>query len=60
MEASNLLTIKEVAKILRVSPGTIYGWRHRKYGPRAVELSPGTPRYEKTEVFRWLKARTGQ
>jgi predicted DNA-binding transcriptional regulator AlpA len=54
-----LLTTEEVAKALRVDPSTLSRWRSRGTGPRAVWLSPGSPRYRSEDVSAWLQRAAG-
>jgi predicted DNA-binding transcriptional regulator AlpA len=38
-----------------VAPGTIYQWRHRGYGPRAIRVG-GALRWRPSDVDAWLEA----
>ena len=49
----NLLTTKEVANLLRVSPGTIYSWRHRHVGPPAVRVGKHL-RWRAEDISAWV------
>jgi predicted DNA-binding transcriptional regulator AlpA len=49
-----LLTSREVAAILRVSPSTLSRWRDRGEGPAWVDLG-GMPRYQLDEIRSWVK-----
>jgi len=49
-----LLTIKEVAEIVRVPEATLRYWRHLGTGPRSFRIGRSV-RYWKTEVALWLE-----
>jgi excisionase family DNA binding protein len=46
------LTVKEVAARLRRPVQTLYGWRHRGYGPKGTRMGSRLL-YRRTEVERW-------
>ena len=49
-----LLTVEDLATFLQVPTRTIYQWRHRNQGPRA--LKAGTlVRYSMKDVLKWLE-----
>ena len=48
-----LLTIGEVADILRVPVATLRYWRHLGTGPRSFKIGRGV-RYLRSEVTRWF------
>ena len=51
-----LLTVKDVATIARVSYGTVYRWRYLGLGPPSVH--PGrSVRYRRADVYAWLDHR---
>ena len=50
-----LLTSREVAVALQVSPATLCRWRQTGHGPRVVWLSPYAPRYRPEDVTKWLE-----
>jgi len=52
-----LLTIEQVADWLGVPKGTLYQWRSRKQGPRAIKVGGGL-RYRRTEVEAYLDQHT--
>lgn len=56
MDDEQLLTITDVAEYLRVSVGTVRGWRARGQGPRGYRVGKHV-RYSPTEVRRWLDGR---
>ena len=51
-ELPDLLTLKELAEYLQVSPNTIYFWRSRGDGPAAVQLGKHL-RFPKQAVINW-------
>jgi predicted DNA-binding transcriptional regulator AlpA len=48
-----LLTIQEVADVVRVPVATLRYWRHLGTGPRSFRIGRSV-RYWRTEVFTWL------
>ena len=52
-----LLTVDDLSAFLQVPACTIYQWRYRRKGPRAVKA--GTlVRYRMKDVLEWLEERT--
>ncbi len=51
-----LLTIREVAELLKVTPATIRNWRRRLAFP-AVHVSQRRVYYRRGEVYQWLLER---
>lgn len=51
-----LLTVDDVAQYLGVKPNTVYAWRVRKEGPRAVKVGRAV-RYRLEDVDAWLAGR---
>ncbi|MFZ3497200.1 helix-turn-helix domain-containing protein [Streptomyces sp. 5.8] len=51
------LTLTEAAKILGVSPNTMYDWRRKRKGPQAVKLE-GALRFDKDEILHYKARRT--
>jgi excisionase family DNA binding protein len=51
----DLLPVKELAAEVGVSPATVYGWRTRGEGPRAIKVG-GQLRFRRSEINRWLEA----
>lgn len=49
-----LLSIKEVAQVVRVPEATLRYWRHLGTGPRSFRIGRAV-RYWKTEVALWLE-----
>jgi excisionase family DNA binding protein len=52
-----LLTIEQVSDWLGVPKGTLYQWRSRHQGPRAIKVGGGL-RYRRHEVDAYLDQRT--
>jgi predicted DNA-binding transcriptional regulator AlpA len=52
--ADELLTMKEVAAVLRVPEATLRYWRHLSKGPRGFRVGRSV-RYWRTEVASWLE-----
>ena len=48
-----LLTMQEVADVVRVPAATLRYWRHLGTGPRSFRIGRSV-RYWRTEVFAWL------
>ncbi|MEU4422920.1 helix-turn-helix domain-containing protein [Actinoplanes sp. NPDC024001] len=48
-----LWSIEETAAYLRVPPGTLYQWRHRRKGPPAFKVGKHL-RYDPTAVRAWV------
>jgi predicted DNA-binding transcriptional regulator AlpA len=48
-----LLTLQEVAVVVRVPVATLRYWRHLGTGPRSFRIGRGV-RYWRSEVFAWL------
>ena len=48
-----LMSVKELAELLQVSVKTIYDWRYRGLGPKAIRVGRHV-RYELDEIERWL------
>lgn len=54
-----LLTMAEVADLIRVPVATLRYWRHLGTGPRSFRVGR-TVRYWRTEVLLWLEEQTAQ
>lgn len=50
-----LMSVQELAELLQVSVKTIYDWRYRGLGPKAIRVGRHV-RYEPDEIERWLVA----
>lgn len=48
-----LLTTKELADYLSVSPETVRWWRKQARGPRATKVGKGV-RYRESDVLAWI------
>ena len=48
-----LMSIAEVAELVRVPEGTVRYWRHLGQGPRGFRIGRSV-RFWRTEVVRWL------
>lgn len=57
-EIGELLTLREVALILRVPEATLRYWRYRSTGPHSFRVGRGV-RYWRREVHTWLRDQGG-
>lgn len=48
-----LLTLAEVARLLRVSPATVRYWRHQHTGPLSFRIGRHV-RYRRCDVLNWI------
>lgn len=55
MNRNDLLTTAEVARLLRVAPGTLRNWRTYGGGPAWLKLGGAMVRYRYGEVLRWVE-----
>jgi excisionase family DNA binding protein len=53
-EINDLLTLHEVAELLRVPLATVRWWRHQHIGPDSFKIGRHV-RYQRREVQRWLR-----
>ena len=51
--ANSLLTIAELASLLKVPKSTIYGWRHQRRTPPAIKVGRHV-RFRLSDVQEWL------
>ena len=51
-----LLTARELAEYLQTPIATLYAWRYRGQGPRAIRIGREL-RYRESDVKAWLDAR---
>ncbi len=51
---SRLLTVQQLADLLQVPPKTIYAWRYKGVGPRAVPVGRYL-RFRVEDVTAWLE-----
>ena len=54
-EIDDLLTLHEVAELLRVPEATLRYWRHQHTGPDSYKVGRHV-RYPRGEVQRWLRS----
>jgi predicted DNA-binding transcriptional regulator AlpA len=54
-----LLTVPEVSKLLRISPGEVYRRSKEDLKPATVTLGPGGLRFDPNELEELIRARTG-
>jgi predicted DNA-binding transcriptional regulator AlpA len=54
-----LLTMREVAAVVRVPVATLRYWRHLGYGPRSFRIGRSV-RYWRTEVLHWLEQQSNE
>jgi predicted DNA-binding transcriptional regulator AlpA len=57
-EIDELLTLHEVAELLRVPDATLRYWRYLGTGPRSFRVGRGV-RYWRREVHTWLRSQSG-
>ena len=50
-----LLTVEELAELLRVPVRSVYVWRRKGVGPRGIRIGKYV-RYRSSDVARWLDA----
>jgi excisionase family DNA binding protein len=53
-EIGDLLTLHEVAELLRVREATLRYWRHCKTGPTSYKIGRHV-RYRRQDVHEWLR-----
>ena len=54
-DASDIISIDEVARRLDIPKSTLYGWRYKRIGPRCHRVGKHL-RYRWSEVLEWLDA----
>ncbi len=54
-DIDDLLTLHEVAELLRVPEATLRYWRHQHTGPDSYKIGRHV-RYPRCEVQRWLRS----
>lgn len=52
-----LISSKQAASILGISPGTLENWRVRGYGPPYIKIS-NLVKYEEGAVYEWIGKQT--
>lgn len=55
---SELINEREAASILYYSVRALQNWRHRGGGPDFVKVSSRSVRYRRTDLEKWIAART--
>ena len=55
MAAEKLMTLPELAELLGVPMGTLYGWRHRGEGPPGYRIGRHV-RYRRAAVEAWIES----
>ena len=56
-QGDQMLTLAEVAELLRVPQATMRYWRHLGTGPRSFRIGRSV-RYWRTEVWTWIDTQT--
>ena len=51
-----MLTVAEVAAMIRVPQGTLRYWRHLGSGPRSFKMGPRRVVYREQDVLEWVEA----
>src|SRR4051812_19944534 len=54
---ADLLTVADIAELLRVSPQWLAAGRSRGWGPPFIKLSPVMVRYRRADLIKWLEER---
>ncbi len=49
-----LLTLDEVAELIRVPAATLRYWRHRGTGPKSFKMGPRRVMYRERDVLQWI------
>ena len=55
---SSLVNEREAASILCYSVRALQNWRHRGGGPDFIKVSSRSVRYRRTDLEKWIAART--
>lgn len=55
----DLLTVDELAALLKIPKATLYSWRYISYGPPSIKVGRYL-RYRNTEVTRWIAEQTAR
>jgi excisionase family DNA binding protein len=50
-----MLTAQDLAELLHINITTIYDWRHRGTGPRAIRPAGGNLLFRRADVDTWLE-----
>jgi excisionase family DNA binding protein len=54
MDEDKLLSVAQLAGRLQVPEQTLYGWRYKGEGPRAIKVGRHL-RYRRSDVEKWLE-----
>lgn len=54
-----LMTMADVAELLRIPVDTLYAWRHRRIGPAGYRVGRHV-RFRRSDVERWLQTQADQ
>lgn len=55
-ETTGLLKTREAAELLGVHPSTLEHWRSTGRGPRYIQMTQRSVRYDRADLFAWLRA----
>jgi excisionase family DNA binding protein len=53
-----MLTTRQIADLVGVSPETVLRWQRHGHGPAAIRLPSGALRYRREDVEAWLTQRS--
>jgi predicted DNA-binding transcriptional regulator AlpA len=56
VETSELLTLRDAAKLCGVSPRTAWGWAKSGVSPAPLKIGKGTVRYSRRAYQAWVAA----
>jgi predicted DNA-binding transcriptional regulator AlpA len=51
-----ILTLSEVAEMIRVPAATLRYWRHQGTGPQSFKMGPRRVMYRERDVLDWIEA----
>ncbi len=57
MENPSLISEKQAAEILNLTPSALRKWRQQRRGPRFVRLSPRCVKYRASDIAEFLSER---
>ena len=55
-----VLTLNEVAEMIRVPPATLRYWRHQRTGPTSFKMGPRRVMYRERDVLDWIDTQYAQ
>ena len=58
LEISDLMTVNEVAQLLRMGRSTIYLNMEKGLFPKPIHLTPRTVRFLRKDIMDWLESKT--